>query len=149
MHWLGATANLPYTPTMQSFKLYFKKLTFQPFFSSSWTDWKICPTALGIIPTVLSSGLSGPSMVKVLPLPVWPYAKTHTLYPSRALWRKQNVKTKPSLLRANTHTKEIYTCLYPQVLFMYSFFLKSLMFPVPGLFAMYLKAHGTKAISPW
>ena len=41
-----------------------------------------------------------------------------------------NVKTKPALLKSNTHTKEIYTWLYQQVfIFIYSVFFSGLELP--------------------
>ena len=42
-------------------------------------------TARGMIPALSPSP---PVMVHVFPDPVWPYAKMHTLYPSRQLWMR-------------------------------------------------------------
>lgn len=54
--------------------------TRQPLSLRSAADLKICSTALGIMPINSGASLSvAPSIVKVLPEPVWPYAKMQTL----------------------------------------------------------------------
>lgn len=45
---------------------------------------RILSIALGMIPLPLPD--PAPCMVWVLPAPVWPYEKRHTLKPSRADW---------------------------------------------------------------
>lgn len=45
---------------------------------------KILVNVLGMIPGFLQS--LSPTIVKVFPEPVWPYAKMHTLNPSIAHW---------------------------------------------------------------
>ena len=65
---------------------WFKKLKFPPTqkrisISISWIFLNIWANELGIMP--LSSGFDRtPSIVKVFPVPVWPYATTVPLYPS-------------------------------------------------------------------